>query len=277
MLTTTPDMLVLGHVAKDLNEHGYVLGGVATYASITAARLGLHTAVVTSHGPDVDTRDALRGVPLHIVPSATTTTFINTYHDQRRTQVISDVASPIKAEDVPPAWRDAPLVLMGCLAGELSSALLDSFPNAVTIAVIQGWLRRWDEQGNVYPGNWDGVDVLPRVSAAILSEDDIADTNAIEPWIERTPVLIYTRGAYGADVYVSGRLHHVEAYPTRSMDPTGAGDVFAAAWLARFGETADPIESARFASCVASFSVEQPGYHGIPTRDRVEARMARWR
>ena len=55
----------------------------------------------------------------------------------------------------------------------------------------------------------------------------------------------------------------------REVDPTGAGDVFAAAYLIRYHETGDPYEAAQFANLVASFSVEAPGTEGIPTRDEV--------
>ena len=56
------------------------------------------------------------------------------------------------------------------------------------------------------------------------------------------------------------------------MDPTGAGDVFAAAYLVRYRETSDALESARFASCAASFCVEAQGTEGIPTRAQMEER-----
>jgi sugar/nucleoside kinase (ribokinase family) len=55
------------------------------------------------------------------------------------------------------------------------------------------------------------------------------------------------------------------------MDPTGAGDVFSAAFLIRLAETGDPCEAARFANVAASFSIEAPGVSGIPTRRQVEA------
>jgi sugar/nucleoside kinase (ribokinase family) len=57
------------------------------------------------------------------------------------------------------------------------------------------------------------------------------------------------------------------------VDPTGAGDVFAAAFLVRYRETGDPFASALFASCAASLSVEAPGLEGVPTRARVEERF----
>jgi sugar/nucleoside kinase (ribokinase family) len=55
------------------------------------------------------------------------------------------------------------------------------------------------------------------------------------------------------------------------VDPTGAGDVFAPAFMIRLIETGDPCEAAQFANVVASFSIEGPGVTGIPMRKQVEA------
>jgi sugar/nucleoside kinase (ribokinase family) len=59
--------------------------------------------------------------------------------------------------------------------------------------------------------------------------------------------------------------------PADEIDPTGAGDVFATAFMIRYQETGDPVQSARFANITASFGVEAPGIAGIPTRDQVLA------
>jgi sugar/nucleoside kinase (ribokinase family) len=66
----------------------------------------------------------------------------------------------------------------------------------------------------------------------------------------------------------------VPGFPAVEVDPTGAGDVFAAAFLVRLQETEDPVQAARFANAVASFCVEGPGVAGIPTREQVEERLS---
>jgi sugar/nucleoside kinase (ribokinase family) len=116
---------------------------------------------------------------------------------------------------------------------------------------------------------------LPHVDAAVCSIDDIGDRSLIDRWKALTPVLILTLGGEGADLHYKGVWHHIQPVAAREVDPTGAGDVFAAAYLIRFGETRDPLESARFASCAASFCVEAEGVVGIPTRAQVEARLER--
>jgi sugar/nucleoside kinase (ribokinase family) len=55
------------------------------------------------------------------------------------------------------------------------------------------------------------------------------------------------------------------------VDPTGAGDVFAAAFFSRLFTTRDPWESARFATLLSAHSVTRPGLDGIPTPEEINA------
>lgn len=269
-----PGFLAIGHVARDLQPGGHTIGGAVTYAALTAQRMGLCPAVVTSLGPDVDSSTALPGIPVHVVPAAATTTFRNTYRDGRRKQRIEGMASRLGIDDVPEEWRAAPLVMLAPLAGEVDGGLATAFPNATVLASLQGWLRRWDDEGLVSPAYWAGGGVLPHVDAAVLSVDDLGSRDWLEGWRRTTPVLIVTAGVGGSVVYSGGRRHDVRAFPVREVDPTGAGDVFGAAYLIRYAETGDVLRSAEFASCAASFCVEAQGSRSTPSRAGVEARLS---
>ena len=245
-----------------------------TYAAITAARLGVDVAVVTSGCADLDLDAYLFGMSYHLVPSAETTTFRNVYSRGTRRQYIGGVAGPITPSHVPESWRSTPIVLLGPMAGEVSFDMAGHFPDSLVIASIQGWLRRWDATGWVSPRYWEGREVLPFVDAAIVSVEDFQDPQLVDLWAKQVKVLIVTKGSKGARLHTDGVWHHVAPFPAREVDPTGAGDVFAAAYGIRYRETSDPLESARFASCVASFSVEAVGTATILTRAQVEERLA---
>src|SRR5437763_1153320 len=79
-----------------------------------------------------------------------------------------------------------------------------------------------------------------------------------------------TRGAHGATLFVKSEPHDVAAFPAQEEDPTGAGDVFAAALLIRLYETDNPFEAARFASGAAARSVEARGAVRVPTRAELD-------
>jgi sugar/nucleoside kinase (ribokinase family) len=83
-----------------------------------------------------------------------------------------------------------------------------------------------------------------------------------------------TRGARGSTLYIAGEPHQIDALPAVERDPTGAGDVFAAALLVRLRETGDPLQAASFASAVAACAIEGPGARAVPTRAEALARMA---
>ena len=92
-------------------------------------------------------------------------------------------------------------------------------------------------------------------------------------WSKLVPLLVATDGQHGATLFEHGIIHHFSAYPAQQVDPTGAGDVFAAAFLTHLFRYGDPARAVDFANCTAAFSIEQPGTQGIPTLTMVEQRL----
>ena len=63
------------------------------------------------------------------------------------------------------------------------------------------------------------------------------------------------------------------AFPARPVDATGAGDVFAAAFLLHYAENRDPTAACRYANAAAACSIEHVGASSIPTRRQIESRL----
>ena len=270
-----PRYLVVGHITKDLIPGGgYRLGGTATYAALAASRLGLRVGVLTSGGEDTVPPQA-DSVMVHRCPSPTSTIFENIYTDHHRRQYVRGVARVLTPEDVPAEWRQSPIVHLGPIAQEVSPALAEAFPGALVGVTPQGWLRRWDAQGLVSPIAWvDGERILRAVDVVVLSLEDLGgDRSLLNSYIDQARLLILTVGERGSIVHRGGTSERVPAYVVNEVDPTGAGDVFAAAFLIRYAETRDPIDAARFANSAASFVVEGPGSSTVPTRGQVEDRL----
>jgi sugar/nucleoside kinase (ribokinase family) len=74
-------------------------------------------------------------------------------------------------------------------------------------------------------------------------------------------------------VFAEGRWREMAAFPEAEVDPTGAGDTFATAFLIRLHETGDAGEAARFAAAAASLSVGGIGAAAMPVRAEIEERM----
>ena len=231
-----PDYLVIGHITKDIVTDGlFTIGGTVTYAATTACNLGQRTAIVTRADSSLNLSHLEeRGICILRLSSSETTTFQNIYLDGTRLQYIRAVAPNITSNDVPPAWRRARIVHLGPLTQELPSSIVRCFPGALVGVTPQGWMRHWGADGLVHPTAWEGVDeVMATAHVLVYSIQDVAgDEGLIRHYGSLARIMVVTQGARGATVYCKGqRPRHFPAFVTVEVDPTGAGDVFCAAYL----------------------------------------------
>lgn len=272
MSTPLLNYLVVGHVTRDRTPDGrFRVGGTVAYAARTARALGCQVRVVTSADPSVDLSEALPGIEVLRVPAPTTTTFQNRYTATGRLQTVEGVAARLTPDMVPPAWRTADVIHLGPVARECDPALARAFPGSFLGLTPQGWMRWWDGSGQVRPGPWEGADILlPRASAIVLSEEDVAgDEERVARWARQVPLLVLTRGAAGCTLYVKGAREDLPAFPAVEVDATGAGDVFAAVFFVELRRGASPQMAARVANCVAAISVTRVGLSGTPTVEEI--------
>ena len=299
-----PDFLVIGHATRDLlpntspdaPDGGWRPGGTVLYAACAALRHGLRVGVVTSCPPDLaeTLRAMLPGVALHVVPAAHATAFENIYSGNVRQQYLRGRATPISESDIPADWRNAPITLLAPVAQELPATLVDLFPHSLLGATAQGWLRTWEYSQRVVPALLGKATIaLPSLQAFFLSREDvqapydipaqlmphqprsISEVEAyMENWASVTPLLVETLGYKGARLRRNGgEPEDFPAYRVEQVDPTGAGDVFAATFLIRLRETGDPLRAVDYANRAAAISVEGVGISTIPTREQVIARF----
>lgn len=262
------DYLVVGHVTRDiLPGGGPAVGGTATYAARTAQAIGCRTGVITSAGADLELRAVLPGIRLLRIPAPVTTTFENRYSPSGREQLVHAVARGLSPSDVPPHWRQASVVHLGPVAQECDPALARAFGDAFLGLTPQGWMRRWDGQGRVHRAPWESAgQLLPHADAVVVSEEDLAGPeDEVMRWAARTPVLALTRGPRGCRVYAGGEMRDVAGYPAVEVDPTGAGDIFAATFFTSLAEGIDPWRSAQLANGLAAISIARTGSTSIPT------------
>ena len=290
-----PDYVIVGHFSRDVVPDGFRLGGTAAYSGLAAARLGCRVGVLTSAGPDLDVVAELRGaatralgvndavgplgsgarIEVAVVAAPISTSFENVYVDGHRRQTLRSRAATIAPPSVPSAWRGAAVVHLGPIAQEVTADLFAAFPGARVRGVTpQGWLRRWDAAGRVESADLaDPRAALGTADAVVLSEEDVAgDASVLERYAAATRRLVVTQGAAGATLNDAGQRTTFPACSVREVDPTGAGDVFATAFLIWLAETGDAEAAVRFANAAASFAVEGLGTSTLPTRAEVEAR-----
>ena len=263
--------VAIGHVCQDIVPEGKALGGTVTYSTLTARALGWTAAAVTRANPELDL-PPLADVDCVRLPDDHTTTFENIYSPSGRAQILHAAAGPIRPADVPARFRRADVVHLAPLANEVDPALAGAFDGPLLGVTPQGWLRQWDASGRVTPREWTDAEViLSRVHAVVLSVADVGGDQArIERWAASARLLVVTQGRDGCTVYLRGRPTRVPAPSVVEVEPTGAGDIFAAAFFIRLRESGDALAAAQFANCIASQSVTRHRLDGIPTPQEVK-------
>lgn len=273
-MTRSRTYLLVGHVTKDLlPDQGFTIGGTVTYASVVARNLGWQPRIITPAGVDFVPPAYLADLEWCILPSPETLTFRNLYDAHgSRTQIIGPFSSPVTAADISAACAEADLVHLCPLAPNIAPDIVTAFAGARLVSTPQGWLRRWDERGVVSLGDWLGAaEILPKLRAAVISIEDVeGNWHMAESWAARTSILVVTQGELGCTVIAGGEHLQVPPRPAQPIDPTGAGDVFAAAFFICLEETGDVWQAARFANVTASMAIERHGPEGAPDRSEIE-------
>jgi sugar/nucleoside kinase (ribokinase family) len=262
-----PVALVVGHVTLDRTAGGTRPGGSAYYAARTLAGLGARVRVLTAAGPDFP-GEALAGVEVLALPSPATTAFENVYAaDGRRAQRVHAAARALTPGALPPEWLGPDLLLLAPVLGELDPAAFIAATRARTVGLcLQGLVREVRPDGAVAPRR---LEVRPGDLAglvlAVLGEDEVAGQPDLPAALAATvPLVAFTHGRRGCELLSSGGARRVGVHPAREVDPTGAGDVFAAATLLALARGDDPLTAARLGAAAASIVVEGHGGEALP-------------
>jgi sugar/nucleoside kinase (ribokinase family) len=270
------DFVAVGHLTVDELSSGLRPGGSALYAGLFAHRQGLRVGLLTSYAPDFPFDVLPPDIEVVSVPAPATTRFALDYREDGRRLTLKQRAARLEPAHLPPHFAEAGLAYLCPVADEVAPELVQAFPDAAIGVGAQGWCRVWDGEGTVTMRPWPDPDpVLARAQALFLSSDDVAgwESRAIELY-QQVPLGALTFAEKGAVLFMNGERHAVAAAPVREVEPTGAGDVFAAAFLVRYNASGDAFEAASYAAVAGALTVEAPGIAGIPTADRL---ADRWR
>ena len=265
------DYLIVGHVAVDITPTGVQLGGTVSYSALTARALGLRVGIVTSSAADAPLQ-ALDGIQIVNIPAEQSTTFENIKTESGRRQILHHQAVPILLEHIPQVWRTASIIHLAPIAGELDPSLAEQLSGKFLGITPQGWMRTWDENGQVAACVWENSEqALGQAEAVVMSVEDVnRDLEQVEAMAHQTRILCLTEGEAGAVLYWNGDRRRFRPVKVQEVDATGAGDIFAAAFFMRYYNTRDPWEATRFATNLAARSVTRVGLNGIPTAQEIE-------
>jgi 2-dehydro-3-deoxygluconokinase len=299
------DIVSIGEPLFELNQgRGETVfrpghGGDTSNMAIAAARQGASVGYVTAVGADQFGESFLslwkaEGVDVSGVkksPVAHTGLYFVTHGPDGHVfsyMRAGSAASRITPDDMPAETiRSAKVVHASGISQAISSSAADAVFAAFRIAREAKVTVSYDT--NLRPRLWPldraravihaaaGLaDILKtsiedaRQLAAVDDVDKIADFYlALGPGI-----VTLTLGEGGALIATRTKRERIAAHPAKLIDATGAGDMFAGAFLAECLRTGDPFAAGRYANVAAALSTE--GYGAVapmPKRAVVEAAM----
>jgi len=300
-----PAVVVVGSASRDMDRaapRGWRLGGGATYGALALARLGVRVGVLLGVDPEAAGAheiSALRaaGAEVRLVRLDEGPVF--ELLDRPGGRVVRCIARglPIPPAELSATWADAPAWLFAPVAGEVRDEWAPVPQEAACVALAwQGLLRE------LVPGE-PTVRIAPvpgplvrRADLVGVSVEDLspqASRSGLAGLLRPGATLLVTAGESGGwcvrvangglaagsrPTTITRRYRAIP--PDLVRDPTGAGDVFLAAFLAgRLARSAaDPRRDAadlRLAAAAASLTVEGFGLAGVPTVAAVTARLRR--
>jgi sugar/nucleoside kinase (ribokinase family) len=259
-----------------------ILSGCSTNACLAARKLGAETTLVGCVGDDFaaefDAALARFDIVGRTCPSPETGGFSLIYYDalgNRHLDVLGR-AAPIQAVPLD-VVAEADFTIIGPILGEVSADLVREVRRVARGKVLldpQGVLRRIGAEGRIEHYRSPDVDAMIPLCDVVKANEVEAEVitginpRACEDDLRRAveslhglgcPVAIVTLAADGSAAYDGSTYVRIPAYATDAVDPTGAGDTYAAGYMVgalRYGSLA---EACYYGSCVASVMVEHVG------------------
>jgi sugar/nucleoside kinase (ribokinase family) len=251
-----------------------VLGGAATYSSITASLLTpvRLVGVVGTDFPAAVLEDLKkRGVDTAGVEHAAGKTFRwrGRYSADLASRTTLDTQLNVFADfrpKIPPQFRSSPFVLLGNIHPALQLEVLAQVesPRLVMADTMNFWITGEPKLLG---------EVMAKIDLLVINDEEARDLTGIHNLVKaaadirkRGPKrLIVKRGEHGALYFDDAGVFFAPAYPLEDVvDPTGAGDSFAGGLLGYIARTGDldhrtMRRAIYFGSALGSFCVEGVG------------------
>lgn len=233
-------LAVIGPLARDTVEGAEPrIGGAPWYAGRAFCLLGREATIAAKCGQADRRRFLMRleqfGLPVSLVAGGETTAFSFGYDGERRSMTVDAVGEPWTPEEALTAVDRAEWV-------HVAPLLRTDFPPDTLAALAAERRLLLDGQGLVRPGRTGPLqldadhdpELLRHIAILKLTEEEaLALTGSVDDVAELgVAEVVVTLGSRGCLVFANGTRTHVPAQEVHGVvDPTGAGDAFAATYL----------------------------------------------
>lgn len=173
----------------------------------------------------------------------------------------------LRQSDLPPEYLDATAAHL-CPIDFLTHTLLPAVlrQNGFTLVTLD------PSPGTMTPTFWDAIPALVNGLTAFLpNEEELrmlfhGRSTDLRQMMEAVAaygceMVVVKRGERGQYLYDRATKIHweISAYPSRVVDPTGAGDSFCGGFLAGYRRTYEPLQAVLYGSISASLTIEGSG------------------
>ena len=275
-------LLIVGTVAFDAIETPFgktdkILGGAATYISLSASQFGVKSGIVSVVGGDFpiaylkklnDKNINTDGI--EIIEDGKTFFWKGKYHNDLNTRdtLITDlnVLADFKPV-VPEKFLDTDFLMLGNLHPSVQMAVIKQIPvrpKLVALDTMNFWMD------NTLP---ELMEVIAKIDVITINDEEARQLSgeyslvkAAQKIQEMGPkYVVIKKGEHGALLFNDDNVFFAPALPLEEVfDPTGAGDTFAGGFIGHIARTGDiSFENMKRAviagSNLASFCVEKFG------------------
>lgn len=288
-------LLVVGSVAFDtirtpFGEAKHILGGSATYCSVTASYF-TDVKVVAVVGEDFDDERMKifkdRGIDTAGLERAAGKTFrwsgeyVGDMNEARTLETQLNVFESF-APKIPPASLESDFLFLGNIDPTLQVHVREQLPKARLVALdtMNFWIQGTPDELRKALGHVNLVTINETEARMLAGCHNLK--KAVKAVQKLGPdMVVVKRGEYGVISFNGNSIFFVPAYPLEEVhDPTGAGDTFAGGFMGHLAKTGDLSEenlrrAMVYGSVMASFAVEDFGLRRLLrlTPQEIEARF----
>jgi sugar/nucleoside kinase (ribokinase family) len=295
-------LLIVGTVAFDAIETPFgqtdkILGGAATYISLSASQFGVDSGIVSVVGGDfpktyLDKLNAknISTEGIEIVEDGKTFFWKGVYHNDlnSRDTLVTDlnVLADFKPV-VPKNFNDADFLMLGNLHPSVQMEVINQIPERPKLVVLDTMNFWMDNTLN------ELMEVIAKIDVITINDEEARQLSGEYSLVKAAQKIqkmgpkfvVIKKGEHGALLFNDGNVFYAPALPLEEVfDPTGAGDTFAGGFIGHIAKTGDiSFDNMKRAvisgSNLASFCVEKFGTERMEnlSEDEIQKRLLQFK
>lgn len=295
-------LLIIGTVAFDAIETPFgktdkILGGSATYISLSASQFGINSGIVSVIGGDFPKKYLeklnLRNINtdgIEIIEDEKTFFWSGKYHNDlnSRDTLITDLNVLANFKPVIPAYFiDTDYLILGNLHPAVQMSVIKQIPirpKLVVLDTMNFWMdKTWNEL----------MEVIAKIDVITINDEEARQLSGEYSLVKAAQKIqgmgpkyvVIKKGEHGALLFNGDNVFFAPALPLEEVfDPTGAGDTFAGGFVGHITKTGDiSFENMKRAviagSNLASFCVEKFGTERMEnlTQEEIQKRLLQFK